>query len=237
MNILITAFNTILYRPLLNILVLLYEYLPGHDFGVAVIVLTILIKFLFYPLGIKAIESQKALSGLQPKMKEIQEKYKDNKEQQTKEIMGLYKKEKINPFSGCLPVLIQLPVLIALYRVFWSGLQPEQMALLYNFVSLPGTINPTFFGIVDLAKPNLIIAFLAGIFQFIQIKKATPKSKKDKKQAPGFSGQMQKQMQYFMPAFMVLILFRLPSAVGLYLLTTTLFTIVQQYVIFRKKND
>lgn len=237
MEILISAFNTILYRPLLNVLILLYEYLPGHDFGVAVIVLTILIKFLFYPLGIKAIKSQKALSELQPKVKEIQEKYKDNKEQQTREIMGLYKKEKINPFSGCLPVLIQLPVLIALYRVFWSGLQPEQMALLYSFVPLPGTINPTFFGIVDLAKPNLIIAFLAGIFQFIQIKKATPKSKKDKKQDSGFSGQMQKQMQYFMPAFMVLILFRLPSAVGLYWLTTTLFTIVQQYVIFRKKND
>ncbi len=236
MGILITAFNTILYQPLLNVLVLLYEYLPGHDFGVAVIVLTILIKILFYPLGVKAIKSQKALSGLQPKIKEIQEKYKENKEQQTKEIMALYKREKINPFSGCLPLLIQLPVLIALYRVFWHGLQPEQMTLLYSFVPSPGVIDATFFGIINLANPNIVIAFLAGIFQFIQVKMVSPKSKKDKKQDSSFAGQMQKQMQYFMPAFMVLILFRLPSAIGLYWITTTLFTIVQQYVILKKEK-
>jgi len=236
MSVLIIAFNTILYQPLLNVLILLYEYLPGHDFGLAVIVLTILIKILFYPLGVKAIKSQKALSTLQPKIKEIQEKYKDNKEQQTKEIMGLYKREKINPFSGCLPLLIQLPVLIALYRVFWSGLQAEQMVLLYSFVPLPGVIDPTFFGIVNLANPNMVIAFLAGIFQFIQVKMATPKPKEDKKKDSSFASQMQKQMLYFMPAFMVLILFRLPSAVGLYWLTTTLFTIIQQYVILKKEK-
>lgn len=236
MQLLVQAFNTILYQPLLNILILLYEYLPGHDFGLAVIVLTILIKILFYPLGVKAIKSQKALSSLQPKIKEIQEKYKDNKEQQTREIMGLYKKEKINPFSGCLPLLIQLPVLIALYRVFWHGLQPEQMTLLYSFVPLPGIIDSTFFGIIDLANPNIVIAFLAGIFQFIQVKMTTPKPKESKKQDSSFAGQMQKQMLYFMPAFMVLILFRLPSAIGLYWLTTTLFTIIQQYVILKKEK-
>lgn len=236
MEIIINAFNAILYRPLLNVLILLYQYLPGHDFGVAVIVLTILIKILLYPLGIKAIKSQKALSGLQPKVKEIQEKYKDNKEEQTKAIMALYKKEKMNPFSGCLPLLIQLPVLIALYRVFWKGLQPEQMTFLYSFVPPPGVINQTFFGIVNLANPNLVIAFLAGIFQFLQTKMSTPKIKSDKKQTPGFAGQMQKQMQYFMPAFMVLILFRLPSAIGLYWIVTTLFTIVQQYIIIARER-
>ena len=122
MDLLISIFNTFLYRPLFNVLILFYQYVPGHDFGLAVIILTILIKLIFYPLGIKAIKSQKELSGLQPKIKEIQEKYKDNKEQQTKEVMALYKKERINPFSGCLPLLIQLPVLLALYRVFWRGL-------------------------------------------------------------------------------------------------------------------
>lgn len=235
MGFLITAFNVILYQPLLNILVLLYTYVPGHDFGVAVILLTIIVKLVFYPLGVKSIKSQKALSELQPKIKEIQTKYKDDKEQQTKEIMALYKKEKINPFSGCLPILIQLPVLIALYRVFWSGLAPEQMSLLYSFVPFPGVIDSMFLGIVDLAKPNIIIAILAGIFQFIQIKKASPKTKINKKS--GVSDHMQKQMQYFMPGFMVLILLRLPSAVGLYWLTTTLFTIIQQQIIFKKKEE
>jgi len=250
MAILTQAFNVILYQPLLNILVLLYLYLPGHDFGIAIIILTVLIKFLFYPLGRQSIKSQKALSELQPKMKEIQEKYKQDKEKQTKEIMALYKREKISPFSGCLPILIQLPVLIALYRVFWNGLQPEQMNLLYNFVQSPGIINANFLGLVDLSRAvsfvteqgeriylwgNIVLIFIVGITQFIQVKMIGPR--KSKKQGANFSDQMQKQMQYFMPAFMVLILLRLPSALALYFLTSTLFTIIQQYVILRKKNN
>jgi YidC/Oxa1 family membrane protein insertase len=235
MTILTQAFNLILYQPLLNILVLFYLYLPGHDFGIAIIILTILIKFLFYPLGRKSIKSQKALSGLQPKIKEIQEKYKQDKEKQTKEIIALYKKEKISPFSGCLPILIQLPVLIALYRVFGNGLQPGGMDFLYNFVPLPGAIDSTLFGIINLSQPNLIMAFLNGVLQFVQIKMIGPK--KIKKQGANFSDEIQKQMQYFMPVFIVLILFRLPSALALYFLTSTLFTIIQQYVILRKKNN
>lgn len=234
MDFLITAFNIILYRPLFNVLILLYQYLPGHDFGVAVIVLTILIKLLFFPLGLRAIKSQKALSELQPKLKEIQEKYKDNKEKQTRETMALYRKEKINPFAGCLPLLIQLPVLIALYRVFWRGLQAEQMVFLYNFVPSPGSIDPSFFGIINLAEPYIVLAILAGIFQFLQVKMAVPRTKTKKGEKPGFAGAMQKQMQYFFPIFTVLILLRLPSAIGLYWLTTTLFTVIQQHFVFKK---
>ncbi|OGZ34957.1 MAG: hypothetical protein A2V60_02265 [Candidatus Portnoybacteria bacterium RIFCSPHIGHO2_01_FULL_39_19] len=248
MTFLTPAFNLILYQPLLNALVLLYLYLPGHDFGIAIIILTVLIKFLFYPLGRQSIKSQKALSELQPKMKEIQEKHKQDKEKQTKEIMALYKREKISPFSGCLPILIQLPVLIALYRVFWNGLQPEQMNLLYNFVQSPGIINANFLGLVDLSRAvsfvteqgeriylwgNIVLIFIVGITQFIQVKMVSPKFKKGHQKDPSFSNQMQKQMQYFMPAFMVLILLRLPSALALYFLTSTLFTIIQQYVILK----
>ena len=236
MDLLIATFNTLLYRPLFNILVLFYQYIPGQDFGLAIIVLTILIKIIFYPLGIKGIKSQKALSELQPKIKEIQEKYKDNKEEQTKQLMALYKKAKINPFSGCLPLLIQLPVLIALYRVFWQGLQPEQMAFLYNFISNPGIIDPTFFGVIDLSKPNIIFAILAGIFQFLQTKLAAPKQKAENKKDDSFSSHFQKQMQYFMPVFIVIMLFRLPSAIGLYWIVSTIFTIFQQYVILRQRN-
>jgi len=250
MSFLITAFNVILYQPLLNALVLLYLYLPGHDFGIAVIILTVLIKFLFYPLGVKSIKSQKALSSIQPKLKEIQEKYKNNKEQQTREMMALYKREKINPFSGCLPILIQLPVLIALYRVFWRGLEVGQVSsFLYKFVPPLGSINTSFLGIIDLSQsatimienvrhylwPNIILIALVGITQFIQIRMTAPKIKSGKDNS--FSSQMQKQMQYFMPAFIILILFSLPSALALYFLATTLFTIIQQYVILRHKND
>jgi YidC/Oxa1 family membrane protein insertase len=232
MQFLTIAFNEVLYKPLLNGLVLLYNYIPGHDFGIAVIVLTLLIKFLFYPLGIKALNSQKAMTELQPKIKEIQNKYKDDKEQQTKEIMALYKEANMNPFSGCFPILIQLPVLIALYRVFWNGLKPG-LDSLYSFVVVSGDISSSFLGLVDLSTPNTIMAFIAGILQFIQVKMSMGKVKS----GSDFSSQVQKQMLYFMPAFMVIILFGLPSALALYFMTSTLFTIGQQYVILRKKND
>ncbi|OGZ27350.1 MAG: hypothetical protein A2365_00235 [Candidatus Nealsonbacteria bacterium RIFOXYB1_FULL_40_15] len=231
----LNLFNTLLYQPLLNILVFLYQYLPGRDFGIAVIILTVLIKLVLYPLGSKSIKSQKALSEIQPKIKEIQEKYKDNKEEQTKQIFDLYRKEKVSPFSGCLPLLIQLPILIAIYRVFWRGLDPDQLKLLYSFVSNPGAINPMFLGLIDLSKPNIILAIFVGLAQFFQLRlisgKKTPAKKDD------ISSQVQKQMQYFSPVFMLFILIGLPSALGLYLLTTTLFTIAQQYIILKKNHE
>lgn len=233
MQIISNLFNLVLYQPLLNILVLLYQYIPGRDFGIAIIVLTIIIKLIFYPLGSKAIKSQKALAEIQPKIKEIQERYKDNKEEQAKQMMALYKKEEINPLSGCLPLLIQLPVLIALYRVFWMGLDPNQLNLLYSFVPKPEVINSIFLGFLDLSRPNIVLAVLTGVAQYLQMRLITKKDDKVKK-GQDFSAQMQKQMQYFMPAFMVLILLSLPSALGLYLLTTTLFTIAQQYFTFKK---
>lgn len=234
-NLFVNIFNIILYQPLFNALVLLYKYLPGNDLGIAIIVLTFLIKILFYPLGSKAIKSQKILSELQPKIKEIQEKYKNDKAGQTKTIMELYQREKINPFSGCLPVLVQLPILIALYRVFWRGLQPGQMTFLYSFISFSGTINPSFLGIINLAKPNLFLAILAGLLQFFQVKMNIPKIRPAKNKKSSFSDIFQKQTQYFSPIFTVLILFKLPSALGLYWVATTLFSIIQQYFIFKSR--
>jgi len=237
MTILIQAFNTILYQPLFNALVLLYSYLPGHDFGIAVIILTVIIRIILYPLMIKSIRSQKILSDLQPKVQEIQRKYKDDKEKQSKELMALYQKEKINPFGGCLPLLIQLPILIALYRVFWKGLQPEAMGMLYNFVPNPGAIDPTFLGFINLAAPSLIFAILAGITQFFQSKMLmTQKTNGKNDQMGQLSNMMQKQMLYFFPIFTVFILWRLPSAIGLYWIITALFSIGQQYLILKPLN-
>lgn len=237
MNIFISAFNLILYQPLFNALVLLYQYLPGRDFGIAVIILTILTKIIFYPFGVKAIRSQKNLQELQPKLQEIQSKYKDDKQKQVKETMELYKKEKINPFSGCLPLLIQLPILIALYQVFWKGLQPEQMVNLYSFVANPGTIDPTFLGIINLSKPNIYLAIFAGVSQFIQSKMTVPKTQKAKTGGSQMGAMMQKQMLYFFPAFTVLILWKLPSAIGLYWLVSTIFSIIQQYFVFKPRSE
>lgn len=237
MDLLINAFNVILCQPLFNALVLLYQYIPGHDFGVAVIVLTVILRFLLYPLMVQSIKSQKVLSELQPKIQELQRKYKGDREKQARATMELYQKEKINPFGGCLPLLVQLPILIALYRVFWKGLQPEEMAKLYSFVSHPGSIDPTFLGIVDLAQPSLVLAVLAGITQFFQTKMITPKTQKTKpEQMAQFSGMMQKQMLYFFPIFTVFILWKLPAAIGLYWIITALFSIGQQYLIFKPRT-
>ena len=232
----INTFNTVLYQPLFNALILVYVYLPGNDFGMAVIVLTILIKLILYPLGSQGIRSQKALSSLQPKMQEIKEKFKNNKQEQSKAMIELYKTEKINPLSGCLPLLVQLPILIALFRVFWRGFGQEQMGFLYSFVPHPGQVDMMFLGIVNLAEASVALAIITGIFQFVQTKMMSSKQKTSKKGAPDFSQMMQKQMLYFFPVFTVFILWRLPSAIALYWLTTTLFTIGQQYITMRKHD-
>lgn len=233
-ELLIKFFDVLLYQPLFNSLVLLYNYLPGHDFGIAIILLTIIIRIILYPVSVKALNSQKTLQALQPKMQEIQKKHKDNKEQLAKETLELYRREKINPFSGLFLAIIQLPILIALYSVFWKGLNPAELANLYSFVSNPGQINSVFLGIVDLSKANLVLAVLAGIFQFFQTKMLTPKSSPGQGKSSDMSQIMQKQMVYFFPFLTVFILMSLPSAIGLYWIVSGIFSIIQQYFILKK---
>lgn len=232
-ELLIKFFDVFLYQPLFNGLVFLYNYLPGHDFGIAIIFLTIIIRIIIYPLSAKALNSQKTLQALQPKIQEIQKKYKDNKEQLAKETLEFYRKEKINPFSGLFIAIIQLPILIALYTVFWKGLNPAELANLYSFVSNPGQINAVFLGIVDLSKANFVLAVLAGIFQFFQTKMLTPKSNPGQGKSSDMSQMMQKQMVYFFPFLTVFILMGLPSAIGLYWIVSGIFSIVQQYFILK----
>ncbi|MDP3882972.1 MAG: YidC/Oxa1 family membrane protein insertase [Candidatus Staskawiczbacteria bacterium] len=234
---LIHFFYVILYQPLFNALVLLYDYVPGHDFGVAIIILTLVIRFILYPISVVALNSQKNLQKLQPKIKEIQKKYKDDKEKLAKETLELYKTEKINPFSGLLLSLIQIPILIALYQVFWNGLKPDELVNLYQFVSNPGYLSPLFLGILDLSKANIILAIIAGLTQYFQTKMLLPKTElldKKKGKEADFAQIMQKQMVYFFPVFTVIILLGLPSALGLYWTVSGLFSIIQQYFILKK---
>lgn len=232
---LINIFDVFLYRPLFNSLILIYNYLPGHDFGLAIILLIIIIKCILYPVSAKAFHSQRAIQKLQPKLQEIQKKYKDDKEKQNKEILDLYLKEKINPFSGLLLVLIQLPILIALYKVFWKGLQPEELVNLYSFIINPIHINPTFLSIVDLSKPSILFAILAGIFQFWQTKMLMPPAQHQSKEID-VNSIMQKQMIYFFPIITVVILFKLPSALGLYWTISGILSILQQYNMLKGEN-
>lgn len=230
---LINIFNIFLYRPLFNFLILIYNYLPGHDFGLAIIFLTVIIRFILYPVSVKALNSQRILQKLQPQMQELQKKYKNDKEKQTRETLELYRREKINPFSGLFLAFIQLPILIALYNVFWKGLKSGELDNLYNFITNPVNINPTFFNIVDLSKPNLSFAVLAGIIQFFQTKMLIPQTPKSQTKERDINSIMQKQMVYFFPFVTIIILFKLPSALGLYWIVSGLFSIIQQYFILK----
>jgi len=224
-------FTEILYRPLLNFVVIIYNILPWHDFGLAIIVLTTLIRVLFFPLSIKTARSQKAMNQLNPKMQEIKNKFKDDKSAQSAEIMKLYKENNINPLSGCLPLLIQLPILIALYRAFIAGLKPESLGLLYKFVANPGVINKISFGFIDTTSKMPLLAVFAGMAQFIQAWQTNVQNKGslNKEMAA-----LNSQMLYFFPVMIIIIGWNLPAGLILYWITTTAFSILEQLYIKRR---
>lgn len=231
---LFSLYHTILFEPLFNALVILYNLVPGQDFGVAVILVTLLVRFAFAPLSAKAVVAQRKLTALQPKAKEIQEKFKKDRDRQAKELLELYKREKVNPLAGILPILIQIPFLIALYQVFWKGLGVEQLEFLYSFVTSPGVIDPFFLGIVNLGERSLVVAVFAAIFQFAQGKQmAQNRPAGDQK---SFAATFQKQALYLFPILTLVIVSQLPSAVGLYWITTSLFSIGQQWYITRNER-
>src|SRR3989344_1308397 len=234
-------FHTFLYQPLFNVLIVLYQTVSFYDLGIAIIILTALIRILLYPVSQKGIRSQKEMFAIQPQIKKIQEEYKDNKEEQMKRVMAMYKEKKVNPFSGCLPILVQLPILIALYWVFIAGFEEGSLSNLYSFIHNPGSINHIFLGFIDIAKKqNIILAVLAGILQFWQSKMVLDQQTKGqtKKSAQGdFSLAMSKQMTYMMPVMTVLISYSLQAGLALYWITTTLFSIAQQWIVFKKQDD
>jgi YidC/Oxa1 family membrane protein insertase len=253
MSIISGFFNIFLYQPLMNILVFLYQIIPGQDFGIAIILLTILIRFLLYPVSAKGVKSQKIINEIQPEIKEVQEKYKNQKEIQVKKILEIYKKAKISPFSAIAPLLIQLPVLIALYRVLWGVQTTDALKSLYSFIPTPTEIVPMFLGRINLSGigfiqeingetsfliGNTIIVLGAVLAQFIQMKMVLvkkPKTSINKKDnsTQEITEKMQRQMIYFFPFFTLFILMKLPLAIALYWLVSTSFSIVQQYLIFK----
>ena len=228
----VNIFNEILYRPLFNLMVFLYNILPGNDFGLAIVVLTTLIRVLFVPLSIKTIRSQKALNQLNPKMKEIKEKHKDNHSIQSAEILKLYKEHNVNPLSGCLPLIIQIPILIALYQAFMAGFKPESLDMLYGFINNPETINKSSFGFLDVTSKMPVLAVLAGLVQFIQARKTNTQN-----QNSGLNKEMaalNSQMLYFFPIMIIIIGWNLPAGLVLYWVATTAFSILEQTYINKR---
>lgn len=235
-------FNTILYAPFLNLLVFLYNTVAFHDFGVSIVLTTLVIRLILSPLSIKAFRSQKILNELQPEVKQAQEKFKNDPQRQTKEIMGLYRRYNINPFSGCLPLLIQLPVLIALYRISISGFEDGALSVLYDFIKNPGPLNQTSLGFIDLTKRSFPLSVIAGASQFFQTKLSMSSQKssvlqKDQKSNPLIM--MNQQMLYFLPLITIIVSLSFPAGLPLYWIATTLFSIGEQLYInkFQFKNN
>ena len=229
-----SIFHTILYQPLFNIFVGLYNILPGHDVGVVIIVITVLLRLAVYPLTASSIKAQRSMQELQPKLAELKKTYAKDQQKLAQATMELYRDHKVNPFTSCFPLLIQLPILIALYWVMQDGLASTNLAeSLYPFITNPGTLNPISFGFINLSASNGILAILAGVAQFLQAKtlnrQQPPKAAGEGGKDESMMAMMNKQMLYMMPAMTVLIGWTLPAGLTLYWFWSTILMAAQQY--------
>lgn len=231
---------TIFIQPIFNLLIVIYN-LVG-DMGLAIIILTILIQVILIPLYSRQLRSQEAMKDLQPKLKALQKKHKGDKKKQSQAMLELYQKEGVNPLSGCLPLLVQFPIFIAVYYVFRQYLTEESLNLLYSSVSRPEVLNTSLLGWLDLTKPELIILpLLAGITSYFQITTMPqPEIPQEDDKKAGFGAQLGKvfstQMKGFMPIMSFVIVMQLPAAIGIYWITRNIFSIAQQQLIKKKKK-
>lgn len=223
-------FYTIIIQPLTNILVFLTSFLGGN-IGLAIIMMTILVKLVLLPFAYSTTKSQRAMKKIQPKLEEIKKQYPDPAEQ-SKKIMELYKEHNTNPLSGCLPLLIQFPLIIGLYQVFLKGVSIDPV-ILYSFISSPEHISNTFLGII-MTEKSFLLAIFAGITQYIQLH-FSPAMQNDeqinneKTTSVSIMENMQKNMKYTLPIMIVLFSAIVPAAVALYWVTTNIVTIFQEF--------
>lgn len=246
-----TWFTVGIFEPLFNALLFIQKVLPGHDLGMAIILLTLVIKAALYVPSLSGIRASRQLQTLQPKLKALQEQYKDNKEKLAQEQMKLYKESRVNPLSSCLPLLIQIPFFIGLYQVFISGLKIDDHGLLSSsvlghvypflrthFETTP--INTMFLGFVNLSKSHgvtsIVLAVIAGAAQFWQTKMLASPSEPKTKEArdESITSATNKQMTYLLPLFTAYLAYKFPAGLALYWITQSALTIVQQYLFLRQ---
>lgn len=235
-------FFTVFYQPIYNLLAVIISALPSHDVGVAVILTTIIVKFVLYPLTKKAYLTQIRMKELEPKIKAIREKNKGHREAEARALMELYKEAKLNPFAGFLAILIQLPVIFALFFIFSkSGLSQINESITYGFLSL-SNVGPDliFLGLISMAEKSWVLAILAGLTQFIQAHLSAPKLPEKSKEPnfqQDFARSMQIQIKYVLPVIIIFVAHSLTSAVALYFVTSNIFSIGQEYFLRKKFSN
>lgn len=231
-------FSVAIYDPLYNSLIFLIEHVPYADVGIAVVILTVVVKLILLPLAHTAIRSQIMMNAIKPELDAIREKHKKDKQEQAKQTMVLYKEKKINPFAMIIPLLIQIPIIFGLYWVMLRGGLPEvNVDLLYSFIPVPDLVNMHFIGFVDMAGKSIVLASLAGITQFIHTKLSFPKLEA-KNNEPSFKNDLARsmhiQMRYVLPIIVGVISYTISAAVALYWTTSNIFAIGQEIFVRRR---
>ena len=231
-----TLWLSLIYKPLYNILVFFVDYVYDHSMFISVILLTLLVRFIIYPLSYKAVKTQIQTKKIQPELDKIKKEIKD-KQEQARATMELYKKYGVNPFSSFLVMLIQLPIILALYWVFKDIGGGVDTHLLYSFIHQPQTINLHTFGF-DLTQKSYILAILTGVSQFIYLKLSTAtkqnnnhKHRSDHEKIMANVGQ---SMKYTMPIMITFFSYMIGGAVALYWVTSNIFMIFQELYIQKK---
>lgn len=229
--------KAVFYQPLYNGLIFLIAVLPGASAGLGVILLTMLIKLALFPLSQKAARFQMVMKQHEGEVDRIKERFKNDRQGQGKAIMDFYRERGINPFAGILPIFIQIPVVIALYYVFFKGGLPAiDSALLYSFVPVPPVVDMHFLGI-DMAGKSVFLAVLVAVTQYIQGRLSLP-APKARGEKPSFGEDlahgMHLQMKYVMPVFMGFVSYAVAGAVALYFITSNVFTIGQELYLRRR---
>lgn len=234
-----TVFDAIIYNPLYNGLVWLVNIIPTHDVGIAVVILTIVVRTILIPLSRRAIQSQLDMKKVTPDVAKLREKYKDDKQGESKAIFALYKERNIHPFASFGLLLIQFPILIGLYWVFSRGGLPAiDAARLYSFIHAPAAVNMMFLGIQNMAGHSVVLALLAAVSQFTYTRLSMgPRGVKTATEA-SFSDDMAKsldvQARFVLPAIIGVIGFTVVAAAPLYWATSNTFMILQEYIAGRR---
>ncbi len=231
-------FTAVFYQPLYNGLIFLMSVLPWANAGIIIILFTIIVRLAMFPLSQRSIKTQLKMKEIGPELEAIKEKYKDDKQEQAKQTMAFYKQKQINPFAGFFYILIQFPIIISLYRIFYAGgISIVNVGLLYPFIHAPAHTSMIFLGLFDLTKKSLLFALLAAITQFIQAQLITPpapsKQSTDKSMANDLARSMSFQSKYVFPILIFFIAYAVSAAVSLYWIVSNVFSIGQELYVRR----
>lgn len=235
-----TLWHAVFFNPVYNGLIFFVDVIPGGDVGIAIVLTTVVVKVILLPLSLKAARTQFVMREIEPKVKEIREKFKNKRQEQAQAMMALYKEAGVNPFSSIILLFIQIPIIIALYLSVYRGggvpLPDINTGLLYSFVPSPETVDMIFLGTIDIAGKSLPLAALAGATQYIHTHLSLPKPQpRDKNAEPNFkedfARSMQLQMRYVMPLLIFVVAYTVSATLALYFLVSNIVMIGQEFLV------